>query len=69
MNLHFGATVAKKEYLYMDFDRLKEQFKRYETWNPNYTPLSKYEGGYDESYVHDVTAQLIAKTKQATSKY
>ena len=34
MNLHFGATVAEKEGLYMNFGQLKKEYQRYEDWHP-----------------------------------
>ena len=69
MNLHFGETVAKNENLYLDFEQMKRTFNGYEQWNPNYNNLKKFEGGYEEQYVQDMTEQLLAKTKAANSKY
>ena len=51
MNLHFGATVAEREGLYMDFAKLKTHYQRYESWHPAAKVLKQYESGHEESYI------------------
>ena len=34
MTLHFGATTVQKEDMLIDFVKMKEEYQRYERWNP-----------------------------------
>ena len=67
MDLHFGATTAQREGLYMDFEAKKAEYQNYERWNPATKVLKKYEKGMEEDKVQDMTEKLLAKTKKATN--
>ena len=69
MNLHFGATVAAEEDLYMDFAAMKKYYQRYESWHPAAKVLKQYESGHEESYIQEMTDKLITKTKNASSGF
>ena len=66
MNLHFGATTAEKDNLYMNFDLLKSTYQGYEKWHPAARVLKQYEAGHDEEYIAKMTEKLINKTKSAS---
>ena len=63
MNLHFGATTAKKENLYMDFEAGKQGYQVMENWNPTYKITKQFEKGESEEYINDITSKLINRTK------
>ena len=67
MDLHFGATTAAREGLYMDFEKKKAEYQTYEQWNPATKVLKQYEKGKEEQQVLDMTEMLLQKTKRATN--
>ena len=63
MLLHFGETTCKEDNLYLDFAKMKEQYKAMEHWNPKYKHVKKYVSGWEEDKINSVTEQLLNKTK------
>ena len=53
----------------MDFKNMKKQYQSYEEWNPNRKHQHKYENGWEESKVKDITEQLLAKTRAANARF
>ena len=69
MMLHFGDTTAKEQNLYMDLDRMKVEYKRMESWNPNVKVYRPYLKGYDEEKVNSIADRLMEKTRAAQGSY
>ena len=69
MLLHFGDEAAKKDGLNMDFDKLKTEYQRLESWNPNMRVLRPYATGYAEQKVDTITQSLLEKTKRSQQRY
>ena len=69
MMLHFGDTTCQQDGLYMDFEKMKVEYKRMEMWNPNRKVLSQYEHGFSEDKVTDITSSLLQKTRRANPNF
>lgn len=67
MKLHFGATTAEKEGLLLDFDALKREYQRYESWNPAVRNFKDFAGSNSAGYVKDVTQSLLEKSRKERS--
>ena len=52
MNLHFGASIASKEGLYLDFVKGKAGYQNMEMWNPTHKIAKQFEKGADEDYIN-----------------
>jgi len=63
MSLHFGASQAKQEGLVLDFASLKEEYQRYERWNPKLRTLKEYASGNSAEQVDAITQRLLQKSK------
>ena len=51
MKAHFGSAAAQTDGLQFDFDQLKREYQRYETWYPANAHNSKYSHGFKEEEV------------------
>ena len=67
MNLHFGPTVAKKEALQIDFKQLKEEYHRYENWNPHMRIMKEMSLSNSSTTVQSITQQLLDKSRKERS--
>lgn len=48
----------------MDLDWMKREYQRYERWNPRNHLIKKYTENFDDSYIKNVTSQLLEKSKK-----
>eukprot|EP00347_Sterkiella_histriomuscorum_P017666 403348464 len=64
MKLHFGKA-AESENLLLDFQKLKNQYQRYETWNPQNQAVKKIVSTPTEDKVQRIAHDLLEKSKQS----
>lgn len=66
MKLHFGSQ-AEKEGLTLDFEALKEEYQRYERWNPKIRTLRDFASANSSEHIDNVTQHLLRKSKAERS--
>ncbi len=66
MKLHFGSQ-AEQEGLLLDFGALKQEYQRYERWNPKLRTMKEYASGHSAEYIDNVTKHLLKKSKNERS--
>ncbi len=62
IKLHFGS-VAEKEGLLMDFQKMKREFQRYEKWSPEQRNFKEFAKTHTDEYVDSIAQSLIKKTQ------
>ena len=63
MSLHFGATAVEREGLKLDFAALRQEYQRYENWNPQLRMLKESSGSNSQAAVQAITQQLLEKSR------
>ena len=53
----------------MDLAKMKGEYQSMEKWNPNKKKLGKYESGWSEDKVNDITQSLLDKTRRAQQRF
>ena len=68
MMIHFGSS-AKEQGMWIDFNEMKQEYKRYERWNPKNRLQAEYLESFSEAQVKDITQSLLNKSKERFGKF